>query len=100
MSELRAGQAVTVSGVTIIPIEKVCAGTHRLLRRIWACGFKEPIALVLCEATGARAVDCLGGELVLGDLMRKVPGLESAIAQHSGHYWAARIPEPPLNYPT
>ena len=85
MSDLRAGRAVTVSGVTIIPIEKVYAGTHRLLRRIWACGFKEPIAVVLCDAGGPRALDCLGGKLALCDLMRKVPGLENAIAQHSGH---------------
>lgn len=83
MSDLRAGPAVTVSGVTIIPIEKVHAATHRLLRGIWGCGFKEPIAVVICDARGQRALDCVGGELPLGELMTKVPGLETIMAPHS-----------------
>ena len=84
MSGLHAGRAVTVSGVTIIPIEKVYSGRHELRSRIWTWGFKEPMAVVVCDASGRRALDCLGGELPLTELMREVPGLEASIAQHTG----------------
>lgn len=81
MSELHAGAPVRVSGVTMIPVEKVSRDRYPLRQGFWMYLAKEPVAVVICDAGGRRALDLSGRELELARLFADVPGLEETVAR-------------------
>ncbi len=79
MSDLRAGTPVTVSDVTIIPIEKTLSRSFTTKQGFWMYSSKNPVALVFCGPRGSKAVDIAGRDLRLEELVHKVPGLEAIL---------------------
>lgn len=75
MSEMKVGAPFVSGDLAIVPIEAVQSDSYPSKRGIWAWGFKEPAALVLCRKPEIRAFDILGRELDLEDLLAEVPGL-------------------------
>jgi hypothetical protein len=80
MSMWRAGAAVTVGDVTIVPIDQVSVRSHRMRSLIWLFAAKEPVAVVVRGPQGTQALDLEGQRLPLDELARKVPGLERVLA--------------------
>ena len=79
MSRLQPGTPFAEKEFTIVPIEQVWADSYRVGRGLWAGGIKEPVALVFCGPSEARAVDIQGDELDLEDLTSEVAGLSELL---------------------
>lgn len=81
-SELRAASLVAVSGLILIPIEKVRSLSYIAKKGYWVNSLKEPAAVLVCGEKGPSAFDIEGRETPLSDLIRQVPGLEAVLKKH------------------
>ena len=54
---LRAGTPVTVGAVTLLPIERVVTHARQSNSSVWFSVSKEPLALVIRDADGIRAIE-------------------------------------------
>lgn len=82
MNHLRAGAPIAVGGTVLIPIERVLTKVEIHRYGHWFSGVKEAVAIVVCEPAGLRAIDVRKRELPLEQLIRTIPGLESAIGKY------------------
>lgn len=80
MDELRAGKAMVVGRVTVIPIEHLLLQTETSHTGGRLVGAMAPYAIVVCQASGVRAFDVQAAEVPVNDLVREVPGLEAVLA--------------------
>jgi uncharacterized spore protein YtfJ len=81
MSKVQMGKPITLTGITLVPIEKVAVGNHRLGQVFWLYGSKDPLAVLVCDGDGVRVLSIQEPQFTLAELARKVPGLASALAQ-------------------
>jgi hypothetical protein len=79
MSELRAGIPFAGAELTIVPIEVVCRDCSVETRSFSVSAFVEPVAIVLLNSFGVRALDASGAELDADLLAAKVPGLREIL---------------------
>lgn len=75
MEELRAGNPLTIADVTLVPIERSAIQSDIGNMGYWLTGFKEPFAVVVCDATGTHAFGIDSAEIAVDMLIQKVPNL-------------------------
>jgi hypothetical protein len=75
MDELRAGNPMVAGGVTLVPIERCLIHSDTGDMGCWLSGQKEPFAIIVCDATGVRALNMKGTETPVEDLVQKITNL-------------------------
>ncbi len=81
MSNLRMGKPIRLMQADIIPIEMVSLSSFAVEGGCWTYGLKEPAAIIVCDTDSIRILDVQEQKCSLTELIGKVPGLESALAQ-------------------
>jgi hypothetical protein len=76
VTHLRAAAPLHVAGCTLIPVERVWRHEHAT----WITGGREPVAVVIRDGEGVRAMDVTGEGVALEALLEKVEGLGEALA--------------------
>ncbi len=79
MNELRAGTPVIIGERTIVPIERVTVLSDKVHHCSWFSGLKEPVAIVVIEPGGLRAIDMKACDLSINELARNVPDLDGIL---------------------
>lgn len=79
MNVLRVGAPIHTAGVCLIPVERVWLHQHVRDGAAWAAGGQEPVAVVIREAEGLRAVNVAGEGVPLEALLADVDGLATAL---------------------
>lgn len=80
MDELRAGKPVVAGDVTLVPIERCLVQSDTGDMGCWLSGLKEPIAIIVCDASGIRAYDATGTDIPVAPLVQKISGLGALLA--------------------
>ncbi len=83
METLRAASPLSVGGVTLVPIERAWIGSDRGDAGCWISASKEVFAVVVCDASGARALAADSSEIALDALIRKTPNLGAILSELS-----------------
>ena len=83
MEVLRAASPLRVGDVTLVPIERVWIRSDMGDRGCWISAFKEASAVVLCDASGVRALAMDSSEIPLDNLIREIPDLGAILAKLS-----------------
>jgi uncharacterized spore protein YtfJ len=81
MSNLQMGKPITVTGITLVPIEKVAIGSYGLGKNWWLYGAKQPSAVLVWDGNCIRVLSVQEHQFSLTELMRQLPGLELALAR-------------------
>lgn len=79
MNALRAASPLRVAGVEIVPVVRVWLHRHAGEGGVWAAGGREPVAVVIRDASGLRAMNMAGEEVTLDTLLETVEGLAAAV---------------------
>lgn len=77
---LRAGTPVTVGAVTLLPIERVVTHARQSNSSVWFSVSKEPLALVIRDADGIRAIETDTAGVSLEQLRAEIPELDAVLA--------------------
>jgi hypothetical protein len=77
---LRAGTPVTVGSVTLLPIERVVTHTSQGSTSVWFSVSKDPVALVVRDAYGIRAIETDTAGVSLEHLRAEIPELDAVLA--------------------
>jgi hypothetical protein len=80
MNHLHADTPLTVAGVTLISIARVQTSLDTQAYGAWLNATKMPVALVICDPAGPRAVDIEAREVAIESLLAAVPELETLLA--------------------
>lgn len=80
MDELNAGKPMVAGGVTIVPIERRYFQAVAGDLGYWLSGLKEPLAIIIIDATGIRAYDTAALEIPVAPLIQEIPGLSAVLA--------------------
>jgi len=80
METLRAASPLNVGGVTLVPIERTRIRSDMGDAGYWIIAFKEVFAIVVCDASGVRALDADSSEIPLDTLIRKTPNLGAILS--------------------
>ena len=80
MEALRAASPLSVGDVTLVPIERAWIRSDMCDAGYWISGFKEVFAVVVCDASGVRALATDSSEIVLDALIRKTPNLGAILS--------------------
>lgn len=83
MEVLRAASPLSVGDVTLVPIERAWVRSDMADAGYWISAFKEVFAVVVCDASGVRALDADSSEIALDALIRKTPNLGAILAELS-----------------
>ena len=83
MEALRAGKPLSVGDVTLVPIARAGIRSDMGDAGYWISAFKEPFAVVVCDAGGVRALAADSSELALDALMEKTPNLGAILSELS-----------------
>ncbi len=81
MNELRAGDPITVAGVTLVPIERVQINTEKQSYGYWLNATKEAVAIIICEPQGPRLMNVGEAKCSLDNIMMELPALESLLTE-------------------
>jgi hypothetical protein len=84
VSGLTAGAAVRAAGHTVVPVWRDWLHAGRSGRGAWAAGGREPVAVAVRDARGARALDMNGDPVSLEALLAEVDGLAAALGDGKG----------------
>jgi len=79
MDELRTGNPLVMGEVILVPIERVFIQSDTVDMGCWLSGFKEPFAIIVCDAIGIRAFDTEATEIPVESLVQKIPDLRKII---------------------
>lgn len=79
MKELRAGPAMQVEGVTLIPVEWVTISAQSEAGHSWLQASKEVAAVLICEADKLYLLDVNGESLPVEEWLARVDGLEAGL---------------------
>jgi len=79
VNELRAGPALEVAGVTLIPVEYTSITAQQEAGHTWLQVGKEVVAVLICEADSTRFLDISGQSLSLDEWLPRVKGLEAGL---------------------
>lgn len=80
METLRAAGPLRVGDVTLVLVERAVIRSGRGDAGCWVGAFKEPFAVVLCDAGGIRALSADSTEIPLDDLIQETPNLAAILA--------------------
>jgi uncharacterized spore protein YtfJ len=80
VNALRAAAPLHVAGRTLIPVERVWRHEHVHGANGWAALGREPVAVVIRDGDGVRAVDVMGEGVPLEALLETVEGLGEVLA--------------------
>jgi hypothetical protein len=83
MAALRAGSPLRVGDVTLVPVERVRIRSDQRDAGCWMSAFKEPVAVVVCDAGGVRALAVESSEIALDVLIRETPNLAAILSELS-----------------
>jgi hypothetical protein len=83
MEALRAGKPLRVGDVTLVLIERSGIESDSGDAGCWMSAFKEPVAVVVCDAGGVRAIAVESSEIALDALMRETPNLGAILSELS-----------------
>lgn len=83
MEALRVTKPLTIGDVTLIAIERFEIHSDMSVAGYWLSGFKEAYAVVVCDASGIRALDVDSAEIELDVLVQKISNLGSLISELS-----------------
>jgi hypothetical protein len=76
---LVAGPPVRVGPCTVVAVDRVWLRAEDGRRGRWAAGGREPVAVVVRDGSGTRALDMGGGEVGLDALLEQVDGLAAVL---------------------
>lgn len=79
---LVAGTPLRVGPCTVVAVERVWTFAHAAGEGAWAAGGREPVAVVVRDGSGTRALDLEGGVADLDDLLARADGLAAALDIH------------------
>ena len=74
---------VTINDVTLIPVVQVYHSINGRTPESWITASKQPLAVIICDAKGVRALNTSSSEIPIGSLLEKIPGLDVTLAP----YW-------------
>lgn len=80
MVALRAASPLSIGDVTLVPIERAWIRSDMGDAGYWISAFKEVVAVVVCDASGIRALDADSSEIALDALIRKTPNLSAILS--------------------
>lgn len=83
MAMLRAGDPVKVGDVTLIPIERTAIRLDPVEHWGWIGAFKAPVAVVVHDADGIRAMAADSSEIELDTLVKETPNLSALLTKLS-----------------
>lgn len=83
MEELRTASPLRVGDVMLVPIERVGIRSDLGDGGYWISAFKEAFAVILCDASGIRALAMDSSEIPLDDLITETPDLGAILAEIS-----------------
>ena len=83
MKALRAASPFSIGDVTLVPIERAGIQSDMGDAGYWINAFKEAFAVVVCDASGVRALDLNSSEIALDALIRKTPNLGAILSELS-----------------
>lgn len=83
MTRLVAGPPLRVGGRTLVAVARVWLHAHAAGGRAWAAGGREPVAVVVRDGSGTRALGVGGGEIPLEALLAEVDGLAAALGNET-----------------
>lgn len=83
MAALRAGNPLRVGDVTLVPVERIKILSGSGAAGCWMSAFKEPFAIVVCDAGGLRVLAMDSSGLALGALTEDTPNLAAILANLS-----------------
>jgi uncharacterized spore protein YtfJ len=74
--------AVTISGVTLIPVTKLSLNCQRIGNSISCFGTKQPSSVVVVSQTTRRAFNITGEEVSLDQLVQETPSIKELMERH------------------
>jgi len=77
---LQAGAPITVGSLVLVPIERVVRNVDVSEMGLWFSFEKEPYALVVRDANGARAVNVEAVAVSIEELCARIPGFDALLA--------------------
>ncbi|MBM3119508.1 MAG: hypothetical protein FJ006_08185 [Chloroflexi bacterium] len=77
--KIGAEDAVTISGVTLIPVTKISLNCQRIGNSISCFGTKQPSSVVVISQTTRRAFNTTGEEVSLDQLVQDAPSIKKLI---------------------
>ena len=80
MNELRAGEPYTLGNVTLVPIERVYLQSNQWKLGYRLTAFKEPHAVIICDAKGLHVLNLDAKEIPLQTLVQKIPDIDKILA--------------------
>lgn len=80
MDELRAGTPVGTGNITLVPIEHYSIQSDRGDKGCWFSAHKEPVAIIICDGIGVRAVNVHANEISVDSLIDKIEGLDEVLS--------------------
>lgn len=83
MEGLRAASPLSVGDVTLVPIERAWIRSDMGDAGYWISAFKEAFAVVVCDASGLRALAVDSSEIALDDLIQETPNLGAILSKLS-----------------
>ena len=88
MNKLCLGTPRKISGLMIIPVERIDISAHKMKRGVYLYGSKEIAAIVIYTPFNLCAFDIDGQELPVEELACKVPELKEFLAncERQGKY--------------
>ena len=69
--------------VTLLPVVRVCHRTDKNTSGYWLTANKEPLAIIVCDSNGVRALTMASTEIAIDFLLQKIPGLDAILKP----YW-------------
>lgn len=81
MSGRRAGPALRLGGVTLIPIVVTHVAGDSRMGVGWIAGGMNPVALVIADRHGPRAQDMDGQPLAMERLLEEMPELDKMLGR-------------------
>lgn len=80
MEAQRAGRPLRVGDVTLLPVERAVIRSGAGDAGCWLGALKAPVAVVVCDAGGVRALGPDSAALALDALVAETPGLADVLA--------------------
>lgn len=84
LSGLRPGASLRIGGASVLAIERVAVRSSHGEAWGWISAVVEPVAVVVRDPLGTRAIGMDGAPMELGTLVERVPGLAAILEMASG----------------
>lgn len=72
---------VNIDKVTLIPVVRIRLDGEDNKTDSYFSGNKEPLAIIVCDSSGMRALDVNSAEIQISDLLQNIPDLDAKLKQ-------------------